>query len=194
MAIDPFWGQLISAGISAAGRATEGPQTQLRKSYAGTGADPVKTLMDAINGTKGLGQALSAKARQGVKLRTTVPNMPGFASDPALADPSILERKGLDLGDIFGAPSGPRLPNGPMGPKPPNTDPATGDQEGPGKGGRAGNLVDAAGVGRTASPTTGPDITGFRDVLRFLQDPFLYTNKKKRGSGDSNDPGREDKG
>lgn len=96
---------LFSFGSSALGAASQ-DEPQKRQSFRGTGtdSDPVELLKRAVQGTTSMGQALQKRARTPVKLRSTFQSLPGFAKDPALADPSLLEGRSLDLGNPFGGP------------------------------------------------------------------------------------------
>ena len=97
----------LNIGTAAVGGALAG-KDQVRKSY-GDGLndlqkpilEPKAALYNALTGLLRLGQTQNDKMGRGVKLRTTAQAPPGFAPDPAIADPSLLEREGPETYDIF---------------------------------------------------------------------------------------------
>lgn len=188
-------GQILSALIGSIGGLFHGsdPTNQQRKSFDGTTADPLKLLTEALNANRGLGQALTKKARAGVQLRTVVPSMnnPKFADDPAIKNPDLLKYAGLDLGDIFGAPT-PVTPPQQRSQDPTKIDPTTGELY---RRGSEMNPKINRGAGMDGGAPNhmgeGAQINGIDDVLRAMMDPLLYTSRKKKATNtDSEEDGR----
>lgn len=108
--IDPT--TLALGGMSLLGGDEE--QFQKRQSYAGTTADPVRSLTESMDVIKSLSNALASRGSRklsggGVKTPSpiNIEGLPfqiggGLGMDPATADPSILEgRNNSGLGELF---------------------------------------------------------------------------------------------
>src|SRR4051812_35407418 len=69
----PGWASIISALIGFGGGALNGPDQQFKKSFDSNPATDPRTLLSNANAAAtSMGQALTKRANQGVKLRTTV--------------------------------------------------------------------------------------------------------------------------
>ena len=100
---------LFGLGGSAISAAAGNPNQ--KESFAKNSAtSPITLLRNALNGTNGLGQALQERASQPTKMRSSYYQAPpGFAQDPAMKDPSLLESPGLNFNgaQLFGKPVAP---------------------------------------------------------------------------------------
>lgn len=96
---------LFGLGGSAISAAAGNPNQ--KESFAKNSAtSPITLLRNALNGTNTMGQALQERLSQPVKLRSSYYQAPpGFAQDPAIKDPSLLEAPGLNFkAQAFGTP------------------------------------------------------------------------------------------
>lgn len=99
---------LFGLGGSAINAAAGNPNQ--KESFAkNSQTSPITLLRNALNGTNTMGQALQERLSQPVKLRSAYYQAPaGFAQDPAMADPSLMEMPGLNFkAQAFGNPVAP---------------------------------------------------------------------------------------
>lgn len=116
---------LVSAGLGVASLFGKDPDPfQKRTSFAGTGADPVRTLTDSLSAIKNLSATIASHGQPSLRQATvqdgpapvTIPGIPfqiggGFGSDPALKDPTMLDSK--PIADPFGSTAQPAQPQAP---------------------------------------------------------------------------------
>lgn len=108
----PGTGLLISSLVSALGGLIPGGDD--RVSFVGTGADPVKRMEQFYRMLGGLGQGIGSQPPASTSAVYHTPNRPGYAADPAVANPALLQRKGPDLSAFLEAlgPAPSRVPGG----------------------------------------------------------------------------------
>jgi len=115
------------------------PEGQERQSFEGTDVSPLAMMRQSNQFATNLGRALGARTARGVSLPSAYVQQPGaysggglplpigvVASDPALANPSLLRREGLaEFADLFGGdgfgPGEIGVPDGPGDYTPPNS-------------------------------------------------------------------------
>ena len=106
---------LVSSLAGAAGGLIGGGSDQEINSFEGTQLDPVNMGVRSSQLISGAGDVLAKRAGKGIQLRGVGVQQPGgysggglpmniglSGSDPALKDPSMLTRPGVDFGNMFG--------------------------------------------------------------------------------------------
>ena len=172
-----------------------GGDDQVRQSFEGKGAiSPEAMMRNALGVSTNLGQALGSRAAQPISLPSAYAQQPGaysggglpmpiglVASDPALTNPSLLSRPGMDsFASIFSGLSGSGdtggFPNGPGRSNPPGAGMQPGDSFIP------GSDIDPDGP-------LGGDVELGDAFDNFFQTPFdQRTNENPQGTTDVGEP------